>query len=584
MKQPVLWLALLCHLLLAFGYLISTPVFEAPDENTHFQYVLHLAGARSLPLVPGTAEALGRSRLDEVIQAYHPPLYYALLAVTLGAAGFRDIAATGAMNPDYGATDPARPGRYLHFVHGADERPPVSAEVRVFRLLRGWSVLFGLLVVFLTHRLGRLAFPASPAVADAAALLLACLPQWSFMHAVVNNDNLATLLCHVALLLLAAALARRRLSIMTGLGLGLIIGLALLAKLTAVFLVPLAVLVHAFAFCAWREERRTVLLSGAAAALSAAAVSGWFFLRNGRLYGSLMALDVHQASFGGSLRISAGEVWDYLTGGFLPTLFRSLLGDLGWFCFPSADWVILAGKIAALLAALGLIRRVASRRKEGDRTVIALLSGCALLVFGLVVHYNTLMRGPHARYLFPAAGALSVLFACGLVSAAGLIPARARRALLPLFILAPPAIGGVVLLAQFRPAFSPEQTAAPAYHACLARGIATEPHEAAIELLEPADGALLQAAPLFRWRAPVEDGAVYTLHFYTAAGRVLLATHEHMHVEIRGDSWRFPEEWWRYFGPRGEPVFWKVRRLPDRARGEAAGATPESRAWRFTAK
>ncbi len=584
MQRPVLWLALACHLFLALGYLVSTPLYEAPDENTHLQYVLHLAGARSLPLVPGTAEALGRSRMDEAIQAYHPPLYYALLAATLCAAGEADLAATGAENPDYGAKDSARPGRYLHFVHGADERPPVSAEVRVFWLLRGWSVLFGLLAILITHRLGRLAFPASPAIADAAALLLACLPQWSFMHAVVNNDNLATLLSHAALLLLAAALARRRLSILTGLGLGLVIGLALLAKLTAAFLAPLVFLVYLAAFCWWKQDRRMVLLSGAAAACSAAAVSGWFFLRNARLYGSLMALDVHQASFGGSLRIPAGEVWDYLAGGFLPTLLRSLLGDLGWFCFPAADWVVLAGKITAAVAALGLVLRVASRRREGDRAVVALLSGCALLVFALVVHYNTLMRGPHARYLFPAAGALSVLFASGLVRAAGLIPAHARRALSWLLVLAPPALGGAVLLGQFRPAFAPEQTPAPAVHACLARGIASEPTEPAIELLEPQDGAELQAAPLFRWRAPAEDGAIYTLHFYTAAGRVLFATYELLHVEIRGDSWRFPEEWWRHFEPRGEPVFWKVRRLPDRSKGEPAGATPESRARRFSAR
>ena len=54
--------------------------------------------------------------------------------------------------------------------------------------------------------------------------------------------------------------------------------------------------------------------------------------------------------------------------------------------------------------------------EEGaDRPVLWLLLGVSLLVYAVTFRYNLLMRGPHARYLFPALGPMAVLFAAGLV-------------------------------------------------------------------------------------------------------------------------------------------------------------------------
>ena len=112
MRRPVLVLALVCHLVLATGYLVRTPAFEGPDENGHAYYASFLAHRHSLPVVEGSSEPYGLSPWDESPVGHHPPLYYGLLAVTMQVLGHADTV------PTFSLAENPTP---LHFRHGHDE-------------------------------------------------------------------------------------------------------------------------------------------------------------------------------------------------------------------------------------------------------------------------------------------------------------------------------------------------------------------------------------------------------------------------------------------------------------------------------
>lgn len=581
--------ALLIQLVLSLGYLFITPAFEAPDEGDHLRYAFHIAHTGELPIIRGTWKMLDRPMVDEATQAYHPPGYYGLLAMTMRAAGHRDTAPVMQLNPHFADWEGDHPSLNLHYLHGADERWPVSSEMLLLWMLRGWSVLFGLIAVFATHRMGRLAFPGKPVIADYAALLLACVPKWSYMHGMINNGIPAASLSHVVVLLLAMALARRRFTLGTGVGVGVIAGMAVMSKLTALFLLPVMFTVYVIGCWRWREVRGRTVASALLALAGLGAVTAGFFLRNRDLYGSFMALDVHQLSFHERIRVPPEAAIEWVTQHFYPKVFTSFVGHFGWWILPPLHWLVGLCVVLTVLSLLGWMLRVLSRRRDPDlpstanRAVVALLCGVSLIVFAVTLRYNFMMRGPHARYLFPALGPMMVLFCAGLVAVGDRLGTGFSR-LRPAAYLLPVAVGLYVLLFQFRPAFDPELAPADRWYASLEGGLATTVTSRApeLDLLAPADGTATTDPPLLCWTAATDaPDARYAVQVFRDDGRILLATHAFFLQEIRSTCWQMPMQGWRLL-PEGEELSWKVRRVPDRSVGEGVDEVPSSGVFRIT--
>ena len=588
-----LWFALAIQLVLSLGYLVMTPAFEAPDEGDHLRYAFHVSHTGELPIMRGTWKRLGRSQVDEATQAYHPPGYYGLLAFTMRAAGHRDTAPALRMNPGFADWENEDPGLNLHYVHGADEQSPVSPEIRLLWLLRGWSVLFGLITVFATYRLGRLAFPGNPVIADLAAVLLACVPKWSYMHGVLNNGIPASSLSTVVVLLLAVSLARRRFTPWMGVCIGVIAGMAIMSKLTALFLLPVMFTVYVLGCWRWSDVRRQTVGSAFLALTGLLLVTASFFMRNIDLYGSLMALDVHQLSFHERIRVPPEFAWEWITQHFYPNVFTSFVGHFGWWILPPLEWLVWLSAALTAVSLLGWgLRLRDGRRKEGEDSdsnslVIVLLLGVSLIVFAVTLRYNFMMRGPHARYLFPALGPMMVLFAAGLVTVGTRLGPRMARCW-KLAFWGPVGIAAYVLLFQFAPAFRPDLAPANRWHASLVSHLARDVQVnadtagAELSLLAPLDGAVESEPPLFCWTAAEDDPeARYTVHVFSAEGRVLVATHGFFGVEISETCWQMPRRGWDLL-PFDEEVYWKVRRVPDRAKGETASGVPRSEVFRIT--
>ncbi|MBX3463203.1 MAG: glycosyltransferase family 39 protein [Planctomycetes bacterium] len=556
-RRPLLWLALVCHVALATSYLLRTPCFEGPDENAHYQYAWHLANAGTLPVAPGH----GAAPLDQAALAHHPPLYYALLATALDALGASDTVFSTVPNPAF------RQPSALHWLHGGDERPPRARAHRTLAALRAVSVLLGLLSLLAVHRLARIACPDRPATADAAVLLVACLPMWSFVHGVLGNDTLATLVATATLALLARVWRDGALPWPRALGLGALLGAAACTKLTTAFLGLLALA------ALWRAGRRDRRAWGPAlgALLVAAALGLPLLVRNLQLYGDPLAMNVHDAAFA---TIPAEYRWPWFWGGFLPQVFASLFGNFGWFALPPHPALLASGATGAGLALAGLLaHRVGPCRAALPQPLPLLLGACGL-VFAGTAWFNLSAPQPQARLLFPAVGPAAVLLAAGLVHLGGLL--RLGRHAWVLGLL-PPAVAAWVAFGWFAPRFDPASAPADAHHATLVDGIvvATDAPAAGIEWRSPPPEAPCSAPPALRWHdAGAPADARYSLYAFDAGGRVWLASHEWF-FPFGGDAVTLPGDAWAFL-PTDRDVWLRLRRVPDWRAGERLDAMPVS--------
>lgn len=554
MPRPLLALALVCHVAFATAYAWTTPSFEGPDENSHYEYAQHVANAGQLPLAPGLVAARGLPQTEGAVLAHHPPLYYALLATGLVLTGTDDTVFGPLLNGKFG--DAASAARHLRFLHGGGE-PGLLLGLRLL------SVLLGALSIVCVHRLGRACCAQQPRVADLAALLVACLPMWSFLHGVLNSDVLATALSCAVLAVLVPAAAAERFSIRRGLVLGALLGLALLTKLTTLFLVPLAAVVLV------SVALRTVAVPAAAITFgSMLAIAGWWFVHNAVVYGDPLALAAHDAAF---QPIPPEYRWPFFRDTFVHDVLTSVLGRFGWFSLPPPPVLVWIGAGATIAAVVGLVR--AQRERDGRHAVrpLWLLVLACSLVFAGTAHFNWKAPQPQARLLFPAIGPAAVLLAAGLVRLSA--SWRWRRWLVPVL----PATALLVFVAWFRPAFAPELAPAPPDHRPLVGAITGEPSNPAIAWREPWPASPADAPPALHWtEANAAGGARYTLYAYDRHGRVWLATHEWSHgaLVLQGGDGVMHDAAWQML-PRDVELWLKLRRVPS-SRGDDPALLPAS--------
>ncbi len=566
--RSLLWLALSLHIALATAYAWETPAFEAPDENSHSEYAWHIANAGHLPITQALAQQRGLPQNEGAQLAHHPPLYYGLLAAAMAASGQDDVVFGPRVNPAFGK--PGSPSRGLKFLHEAREH----ALLRWLRLI---SVALGAVTICFVHRLGRLCCPEAPRVGDLAALLVACLPMWSSLHGSLNSDVLAATLSAATIYALAALLLAERVSTRSGAGLGALLGLALLTKLTAMFLVVLAA---AIAAVLWRRARDT----GAdakrpigAAVLTTLALCAWQLVRNWQLYDDPLAMRAHDAAF---TPLPAELRWAYFFGAapwpdgvpsFLPTIFTSLFGRFGWFAVPPhATWPWIGAGVT-ILAGLGLVRARCNRERSHWPRAVWLLTAAVALVFAGTAWFNLSAPQPQGRLLAPAVAPASVLLAAGLLRATASIPHRTLLALLL------PAAAGATFWLTLLPGLDAADAPAPPDHRSLVGGI-VRAHDESIAWRGPPPGAPANAPLQLSWSDPgAPAGTRYTLYVFDDAGRVWLATHEWSKggIVIEGDSLVLDEVAWA-FVPSGRPLFCRLRRVPDdpEVAPESLPATP----------
>lgn len=391
-------LLLILFVLLSGFYSFVTPLFEAPDEKAHLQFISWLAQGNPLPNIQTDLANVSH----EIGQ---PPLYYGILAPVLAQFNLSDLDTVAPVNRNWqtGA------GINVHF-HTEAEQFPYQGTALAVHLVRLFSVILGSITVAATYALAR---TVSPPVAFTAALLVALNPQFLFMSGVINNDNLVTALSALTVLLLLKLMLNPIPSSWQYLLLGSVWGLAILSKLTGVGLG--GVIVVGLMISAWRHRRwQPLLWGGGLVGTVMLVVSGWWFWRNWVLYGDPLAWDAFLLANGNLLRavpISWGEAvhasvffsksfWAVFNYGVLaPDLFYWFVNGL------------------MLVAAAGFIRWLwLANRRHFRRTylLIPLLAWLGLVYVALLRWMRLAGQTEQGRLLFPAIFSLALLLAIGL--------------------------------------------------------------------------------------------------------------------------------------------------------------------------
>ncbi|MDF1514742.1 MAG: hypothetical protein P1S60_13115, partial [Anaerolineae bacterium] len=133
-----LWVLVAAFILLVTMHNAVTPVFEAPDEVWHYNYVRWLAEGHRLPSMDNDDSGANQ----EVAQ---PPLYYLLAAVVSRPFPDDDLHDLFWGNPGFGyqATGTAADNKNM-LIHTARESWPWTGAVAAVHAARLTSLFFGL--------------------------------------------------------------------------------------------------------------------------------------------------------------------------------------------------------------------------------------------------------------------------------------------------------------------------------------------------------------------------------------------------------------------------------------------------------
>lgn len=405
--SPIVWLVAV-FVSLALFYSLIIPIFEGPDEDDHFRYAKFIADHRALPMQlfePGGGEA-GH-------QGWQPPLYYSFAALLIAPIDTTDFSQHLWRNNFVTFIgDAACCGRNIYY-HTDSENLPYARTTLAVHLARLLSILFGAIAVAATYAMAKCveAIVHFPWLALAAASIVAFNPSFLFASALVSNDTALVAFSSLTLLVWVKLIhGEMPLDWRSGTVLGLLIGLALLTKTTALGLIPLSTLL--LFVLAWRQRNiRLFVLPSLTLVGAAALVSGWWFVRNQLLYGDPLAARLVSISalfprtgdltLAELVQISLPQFWTTFWGGPTPSDFSPII------------LVLLA--LLTLLAAIGVViyvRRITDYHSLF--TIYFLLAWLGLLFLAMLQFIRTTQGGDQGRYLFPALSAFAMFFVLGL--------------------------------------------------------------------------------------------------------------------------------------------------------------------------
>jgi hypothetical protein len=393
LREPV-WLGLAgvlsLFVLVALWQALILPPYKPLDEPRHAAYSIVLGEGR-LPKMgdelPSEAmEMKPLKRANTVMSANHPPLYYAIVAA------------------------PLLIGSKTHHM---------AAGIKAARIVTLLMAAAGLVFIF---RALRQLTPRRPALALAATAFTASIPAYVNCSSVVMNDALAFLTSAAVYdaglaILLRGPDRRRWIYFYVWLALASLSRFTtLLAVAPAVLAVCLAVLLHDPAQLAKRLLRAT--LAGLAAIAVVAVTSGYFYLRNYRLYGDLtggkaifeLLSRKKHAPF--SEQVVDIERWFDLSDQMWSRLAGSV--SLQGFNWAGRGFFFVAG-IGALKLAYDQRARLRSLDWRSPRVIASavLALGLACVIFP-IFEYTARGGGFHARYCFTMVWVAWMFVAVGL--------------------------------------------------------------------------------------------------------------------------------------------------------------------------
>jgi tetratricopeptide (TPR) repeat protein len=390
----------------------AAPVLSGYDAFAHFTYVWFVAETGRIPM-PTHGWSF-----------FHPPLYYASMAALWNAL------------PD---VDPA-------------------TRLRIGKLV---VAALGLVPAVVVWMVTRRRHPDRPAIRWLATGLVLLLPMQLYSAGFLGNEPLHAVCGALSLAALLALLAAP--SPLRAIVLGVCLGLAMLAKFSAIAIVAACFVAVAASGLAHRRLP-AALASIALATVAMLAVCGWYYARNVAAYGTPFQLsrDTPMVAYVEGNQPQAARGWaDYLT--FDPLIFRrpvwprgaTIDGDaaphgleravresvwtglyantwfdgFGGYVLPpvvdsevarrAGQFLLTAGLVPTLIVLLGLVaslRRVRRRGWDDEAVALALAIAAMLVLFVYGTRAAPIAAAVKATYFTPIVVAFAFFFAEGLAA------------------------------------------------------------------------------------------------------------------------------------------------------------------------
>ncbi len=400
------WLAFIFSLyfLLAVGYSLLMPIWEAPDEPAHYHLAWRLARKGSY-----ATEQLN-------YEAHQPRLYYYF--------GAQIIKALDKINPRL--SDYYFPREYKFNIRVAERRFDWNVDNYRFLLgvytLRWINILFGGLALWLNWKTFNLVAPDRPTLRLTALALAALTPQYLHIMSSVNNDALGTL-AGALLFYCAARVTNQSNNLISTLSIPLAIILPLTTKLTALPVGAALLVITVWKWLFGLRQKRWWGITGLIIFFGAGVL---YFLFPEMIQSA--AYEIQWRLF--SLRKKGVDV-DYLKT-ISNQIIQTYWGKVGWLAVGLPVWVIntLTG-LGFVGAAIHIFKLIRWKTNVPQLNLWVTTFMIALFTI-LAVARNGLTTGAtQGRLLFPAIGALSILMVSGWHD---ILPERIQR-FLPLIVI-----------------------------------------------------------------------------------------------------------------------------------------------------
>lgn len=375
--------------IIRIAYAVVAPPFQAPDEYSHFNYVKSIHDLHQLPIQPNPAEE------PDVLEFHQPPLYYVLIS-------------------------PLFPSTNL-------------IEGRPLLPLRFINILVSMLTILIVYYFASTVLPQNPFAVALICTVVALLPTYSYLSATIRNGVLATFFASLGFYLCAkVALNDEEQKEARWSWIGVVAGLAILSKLTAIGFVASA----AIFLLVTSPNLRTALRRTGWFSLGLLPTAGWWFIRNFLVYGHPLKIVESGYDFVASPVTWAHQKYSVIT---LFKTFWAVFGRINEHYFPDIYrfyWWFVG------FAVLGMIKYAIEKRRDLPKELVGFFVVAIGVSLMSTLYYAHSYNSDQGRYMFPVLIPIATFIVVGLNA---LVPRRHRRWVLDTVLFAFAGINTLVL-------------------------------------------------------------------------------------------------------------------------------------------
>ncbi len=396
-------------IVLAACYAYATPIYESPDELKHVGMIHYIATYGELPVQDVVLDTQRDTWYEQ--EGSQPPLYYAITALLVRGIDRSDFESTRIHNPHAIIGNPSALGNQNMVLHDFPYPPRLIGTTLAVFVARGFSILLGCVTVFAVYHAAKTLMPDRPTVPVLAAGLVAFNPQFVFIAASANNDNMVTAL-NSLVIWQTLTMMRNGFDTRRSLVIAVLMAFASISKLSGLVVIPVVGL--ASLWTAYRTKNwRGLLMLGIFTIVAWGIIAAWWYMRNYTLYGEWFGTQTMLEIFG---RRPAPTLIELIQNEF-EGLRISFWGLFGWFNVFTFKPFYLIMDIVTVIALIGFAVYCWRIRRERDQGMrLAFLS--MLIVIGLIslILWTMQTAASQGRLMFPYIAAITTVMALGLDS------------------------------------------------------------------------------------------------------------------------------------------------------------------------